>query len=506
MKTKNSVGSCLLLLACVLLALLTSCTFDHTNPFDPDSKATVPGTVLFAYAENISSIGPTSIGLKWNRSTEADFYFYVVARSNETMNLTNLVLTTAQQSQIAKELLLFPMPVLATMNAVTIKSNAPIFYSLFHPIKIIAEANSSSYLDTDLTKTTRYNYAILIFKKNLTTYSVSSEFAVETTPDIASARTSDLLWNYRDAPGEAYDIDIDEVNKKVFVSGYAYGVAYYWNDYNITQTIYSTNGFDAYLAVESIETAFDDSQRGYIWEANIIAGGQAPTIDSTFQLIKGFAVNNSGGMYIPELSYATGWGLYKMTNTDFYDPYVTGTQIAYTNSGIDDFTSHLCLDLRNQTLYMVGSSVKIFDATSRATAVRTADMGVKVRLNGVAYDSKGNLFLSDAYSNVVYKLTKTGGTGSSPQFGKPSLFVGSIGAKLGQFQNIFDVAVDGSDNVFIADTGNQRIQKFNSAGQFLTAINVKELGGDSLANPRGLKYYNNKLYVACSKALLEIPL
>ncbi|MBL8994484.1 MAG: hypothetical protein JNM63_14160 [Spirochaetia bacterium] len=69
-----------------------------------------------------------------------------------------------------------------------------------------------------------------------------------------------------------------------------------------------------------------------------------------------------------------------------------------------------------------------------------------------------------------------------------------------------DVAVDGSGNVFVADTGNNRIQKFDSSGNFLTSLNLKELYGNNYESPRALKYKNNKLYVGCARVIVEIPL
>jgi tripartite motif-containing protein 71 len=45
---------------------------------------------------------------------------------------------------------------------------------------------------------------------------------------------------------------------------------------------------------------------------------------------------------------------------------------------------------------------------------------------------------------------------------------GSLGAGVGQFDYATGIATDASGNVYVADNGNYRIQKFNSAGGFLT--------------------------------------
>src|SRR5438552_8179000 len=46
---------------------------------------------------------------------------------------------------------------------------------------------------------------------------------------------------------------------------------------------------------------------------------------------------------------------------------------------------------------------------------------------------------------------------------------GSAGSGNGQFNAPWGVAVDAAGNVYVADTGNNRIQKFTGTGGFLTA-------------------------------------
>ena len=84
--------------------------------------------------------------------------------------------------------------------------------------------------------------------------------------------------------------------------------------------------------------------------------------------------------------------------------------------------------------------------------------------NGVAVDGAGNVFVSDNYNFRIQKFTGNG------------VFVtkwGSAGSGDGQFgtQNFYNgpngIAVDGAGNVYVADTGNSRVQKFDGNGNFL---------------------------------------
>jgi DNA-binding beta-propeller fold protein YncE len=85
----------------------------------------------------------------------------------------------------------------------------------------------------------------------------------------------------------------------------------------------------------------------------------------------------------------------------------------------------------------------------------------------VATDSVGNVYVADTNNHRIQKFTSTG------------VFVtqwGSFGSGPGQFSSPVGIAVDftctpspctPTDNVYVADQGNNRIQKFTSAGVFI---------------------------------------
>ena len=102
---------------------------------------------------------------------------------------------------------------------------------------------------------------------------------------------------------------------------------------------------------------------------------------------------------------------------------------------------------------------------------------------GVALDAAGNLYIADADNHRIRKVSATGvittvaGTGTAG-------FSGDGGAATAaQLNWPWDVAVDGSGNLYIADTGNNRIRKVDSSGNISTVAGTGTQGfsGDGAA-------------------------
>jgi DNA-binding beta-propeller fold protein YncE len=58
------------------------------------------------------------------------------------------------------------------------------------------------------------------------------------------------------------------------------------------------------------------------------------------------------------------------------------------------------------------------------------------------------------------------------------------GDEPGQFDEPQGVTLDGEGNLYVADTGNQRIQKFNAAGEFLLEFGEEGDGAGQFRYPR----------------------
>jgi DNA-binding beta-propeller fold protein YncE len=80
------------------------------------------------------------------------------------------------------------------------------------------------------------------------------------------------------------------------------------------------------------------------------------------------------------------------------------------------------------------------------------------RPTDVAWDAAGNIYVADGYGNSrIAKFDKNG---------KFVRMWGSTGLAQGQFRTVHGIAIDAQGNVYAADSGNRRIQVFDSDGNF----------------------------------------
>jgi hypothetical protein len=99
------------------------------------------------------------------------------------------------------------------------------------------------------------------------------------------------------------------------------------------------------------------------------------------------------------------------------------------------------------------------------------------QVTDMAWDSRGNTYISDGYVNSrVAKVAPDGRWLKS---------WGSFGAQPGQFNQPHSIAVDAADHVYVADRGNRRIQVFDTEGKLLNIIEIRVPFPDDAPVPIG---------------------
>ncbi len=101
--------------------------------------------------------------------------------------------------------------------------------------------------------------------------------------------------------------------------------------------------------------------------------------------------------------------------------------------------------------------------------------------SGIALDGAGNLYVADNLNNRIQKFTTIGGYVT--QWGNSAP---TTGGGNGQFNSPYGVAVDSLGNVYVVDTGNNRIQYFDPSGNYLGQWGTTGSGPGQFSTPYGV--------------------
>jgi len=230
-----------------------------------------------------------------------------------------------------------------------------------------------------------------------------------------------------------------------------------------------------------------------------------PTVKWYFAYPQGVAVDGNGNVYVADTdnsriqkfssdgTFLVTWGSEGSENGQFLKPY---------GIAVDGNGNVYVADTGNSRIQKF-SSDGVFLTTWGS---KGSEDGQFFWPYGIAVDGSGNVYVADTENHRIQKfspdggfLTKWGSKGSgNGQFGRSGLtdlkFFGSPSGPFG-------LAVDRNGNVYVADTCNDRIEKFSPDGGFLTTWREY---GDSLYVPSGVAVDGNgNVYVADNIPIID---
>ena len=180
------------------------------------------------------------------------------------------------------------------------------------------------------------------------------------------------------------------------------------------------------------------------------------------------------------------------TGTDGYSGDGAAATAARLNSpsgvALDGAGNLYIADTNNDRIRKVDSSGNISTVAGTGTYGYSGDGGeaTAARLrspSGVALDALGNLYIADKSNHCIRKVDSSGNISTVAGNGTGSFGGDGAAATSAALWNPWDVAVDWAGNLYIADRGNQRIRKVDSAGVITTVAGTGtgSFGGDGSA-------------------------
>ena len=248
-----------------------------------------------------------------------------------------------------------------------------------------------------------------------------------------------------------------------------------------------------------------------------------PATETEISLVDGITLDKKGNIYISRRDHNT---IDRIDKNGMLTRFAGTGTAGYSGDGgpaleatlkipagllADDKGNIYIADRENHVVRKVSTKGIITTIAGNGTAGFSGDGGqaVKASLNfpsGLAFDSKGNLYISDRSNNRIRVINSKGIISTYAGNGEEGYGGDSGPALNARIDRPFGLAIDNEDNLYIADRRNNRIRKVNPSGIITTAAGdggFFYMGDNgpayraSIAGPTGVAVDNKgNLYIA----------
>ncbi len=204
-----------------------------------------------------------------------------------------------------------------------------------------------------------------------------------------------------------------------------------------------------------------------------------PGVSAMFDSPSGVAVDASGNVYVADHGNARIRKIDTMgnvstlagTGTDGFADGSGASAMFDSPSGVavDASGNVYVADTGNNRIRKIDTAGNVSTLAGNGTEGHADGLGASAEFyspNGVAVDASGNVYVADTYNYVIRKIDTAGNVSTLAGSGSYG-FADGPGASA-KFSYPYGVAVDASGNVTVADAGNNRIRKIDTAGNVST--------------------------------------
>jgi len=186
----------------------------------------------------------------------------------------------------------------------------------------------------------------------------------------------------------------------------------------------------------------------------------------------------------------------------------TGTAASFSSPSsvaVDGFGNVYVADLGNNVIRKITSGGVVTTFAGSGIAGASDGIGTSASFNhpfGVAIDKSGNIYVSDRNNNLIRKITQSAVVTTFAGSGVAG-FKNGIG-RAASFNNPYQLSVDASGNIYVADFGNNVIREITPSGVVTTLAGTGTVGSTngaaivaSFNGPTGVAVgLNGYIYVA----------
>ncbi len=442
---------------------------------------TASGTAALTYQWNkdgtaITGATTSNYGIPLAQTSDAGNYTVTITNSAGSVTSSPATLIV-NAIQVAPKIVAQPQSATVTEGsavkfAVTASGTAPLAYQWSKDGTPLTGATTSSYSIALAHASDAGNYAVAVTNNNGTVTSNAAALtlnAAQVTPVISTQPQ-----NATAAPGSSASFSVVAVGSNPLAYQWMFNSTAIAGATNATYTNSSVQSSDAGIYTVVVSNNFGSVTSQAVNLVVSSSASSAPVI--TVQPSSDTVASGHSVSFAAAVSGNTAASYQWQISTDGGT-----TWTALADSSTYAGTNSATLTVSNVTSAMSGYHYRLLAsnaAGSTSTSIQTLTVAAPAFPGpfGMAVDASGNLFVSDTSNNTIQFVTPTGSVGllagSSGQQGSAD---GSYGSAL--FRQPRGLALDKSENLYVADTGNSLIRKISPAGVVTTLAGSASVQG-----------------------------